>query len=117
MLLLVAIGVEGLKEKYRINEPIEFSIIIKGILRGNGLQRVKITNEMDAKNKIYDIAFMTPLPMESPKYTEQVLHFPLDKDRQAPIHAEEPGIYKLTISVNTDGLDRPHEIDRKFLVE
>ncbi len=59
---MISISIEGLKEKYRINEPIEFSVIIKGFLSGNGCPRVKITNEKDARGKIYDIAFMSPSP-------------------------------------------------------
>lgn len=113
---MVAIGVEGVKERYRINEPIEFSVIIKGILSGNDFPRVKITNEKDARNKIYDIAFMTPVPTERPKYAELVLRFPLDKDRYAPIHAEEAGIYTLTVTVNTE-LEMPYEVRRKIVVE
>lgn len=114
---MVAIGVEGLKERYRINEPIEFSIIIKGILRGNGFPRVKIANEKGAKNKMYDVAFMTPLPLEPPKYTEQVLHFSHENDRRAPIHVEEAGIYKLTVTVSTDSLESTHEVNRRIVVE
>ncbi|AIC15437.1 hypothetical protein [Nitrososphaera viennensis] len=113
---MVAIGIEGIKERYRINEPIEFSVIIKGILSGNGFPRVKITNEKDAKNKIYDMAFMSPLPTERPKYTEQVLHFPRDKDRRAPIRADEAGIYKLTVTVNTEA-QMPYEVNRKIVVD
>lgn len=113
---MVAIGVEGLKERYRINEPIEFSVIIKGFLGGNGLPRVKITDEKDVKNKIYDIAFMATLPLEPPKYTEQVLHFPQENDPQAPIHAEEAGIFILTVTVDTEA-QMPYEVSRKIVVD
>ncbi len=114
---MVAIDVEGLKEKYRVNEPIEFSIIIKGILRSGGFPNVTITKENDAKNVIYGISFMSPLsPTAPPKYTEQILHFPRENDPQAPIHAEETGIYRLTITVNTD-LGRPYEVNRRIVVE
>ena len=92
------------------------SLIIKGILSGNDFPRVKITKEKDAKNKIYDIAFVPPVPTERPKYTEQVLHFPRDKDRYAPIHAEEAGIYILTVTVNTE-LEMPYEVNRKIVVD
>jgi hypothetical protein len=95
---MISIDVEGLEEKYRINERIEFSVIIKGVFSGNGFPRVKITNEKDAKDKIYGIAFMSPVPPSSPKYTEQTLHFPQENDPQAPIHAEKAGTYVLSLT-------------------
>jgi len=87
-----SIIVEGLKEEYRINEPIEFSIIIKGVLKSSGLPRITITKENDSKKKSCGIAFMSPVPPTAqPEYDEQKLTFQGENDPQAPIHAEEAG--------------------------
>lgn len=113
---MVAIGIEGLKEKYRIDEPLEFSVTIKGLLSVNGFPRIKTTNEKDAKDKIYDIAFMSPSPPSQPKYTEQTLHFPQENDPRTPIHAEKAGIYILTVTVNTE-LEMPYDVKSKIVVD
>ncbi|AFU58223.1 hypothetical protein Ngar_c12830 [Candidatus Nitrososphaera gargensis Ga9.2] len=111
------ISIEGLKEKYRINEPIAFSITIRGVLKSGGLPHIEITKENSSKKKIYSIAFMSPVPpAASPEYVEQKLIFPIENDPQAPIHAGEAGTYVMTVSVYAD-VGKSYEVNRRILVE
>ncbi|MEW6605700.1 MAG: hypothetical protein AB1351_13570 [Thermoproteota archaeon] len=58
---------------------------------------------------------MSPDPPTAPaKYIEQKLGSPREDDPQAPIHVKEAGIYKLTITVNTDDLEKPYEVNRRI---
>ncbi|MDE2589197.1 MAG: hypothetical protein KGL95_05985 [Patescibacteria group bacterium] len=114
------ITIEGLKESYKTNDNIEFSVHVRGFGSHSGLPNVWIRQLEDAKRQVdikrlpkHDLSYlleptpqyirnvwsklMTPKPNSTLENFERTMKFP--SNNEPPLIIKEHGQYELRISV------------------